>query len=787
MEFLERIVNPSIFVCSYSYKEAILKEISKRNLLLPIKFLTFDDLLKIYFFSYDERTIAYCMEKYNLKYEIALMYIRNLYFLKEENRQGPLKFLFDLKDELLSLDLLYFSNKDFLTKNDIYFLGFSYFSKIEEFVISELKKDTNVYFYDFLNPVFEPKVYEALNISLEVSFVILEICKLLDAGVALDKIKLVNLDSDYDFYLKELCTLHNIPISFPTSLYGLEIVADFLNLYDEYSLEEAIASLEEKYPKDQDLINKIISICNNYALIEDKAIKKEFLVNSFKHIKLKTADSSIAVISLLDDYIAADDYVFLLNFNQNAIPKMQKDEDYITDIFKRGQLLDLTVDLNKKIKEATLNKIKSIKNLVITYKLATPFRTFYPSSLKEFLTPAVAIDLDYQNSYSLTFTKLELAKKLDYFLKYGAKDASLELLNSNISSINYQDYDNKYKLLTYDLVETKSYNLSYSSMDNYYKCPFRYYLANILNLDIFEDNFAAYLGSLFHYVLQFNIKDNIDIDTLISRFIKEHQELNAKETFFIRNLRKELEFILATIKEQYQETELTSALYEKRMLIPLNKDASICFKGFIDKILYKKEQNRTVVAVIDYKTGNTSIDLSLCPLGLNMQLPIYLYLVKKSDCFSKVKFAGFYLQKILSDIPTIDLKKSFLEQKKDALKLIGYSNSDEDILHTFDNSYKDSRLIKGLNVKKDGTFGAYAKVLSDDSFDKLTSKAEEKINEAICKIEKKCFEIAPKRVNDVNISCTFCKFRDICFRKEDDILDVAKDDKLTFLGGEVDA
>ena len=123
MEFLERIVNPSIFVCSYSYKEAILKEISKRNLLLPIKFLTFDDLLKIYFFSYDERTIAYCMEKYSLKYEIALMYIRNLYFLKEENRQGPLKFLFDLKDELLSLDLLYFSNKDFLTKNDIYFLG----------------------------------------------------------------------------------------------------------------------------------------------------------------------------------------------------------------------------------------------------------------------------------------------------------------------------------------------------------------------------------------------------------------------------------------------------------------------------------------------------------------------------------------------------------------------------------------------------------------------------------------------------------------------------------------
>ena len=68
-------------------------------------------------------------------------------------------------------------------------------------------------------------------------------------------------------------------------------------------------------------------------------------------------------------------------------------------------------------------------------------------------------------------------------------------------NINYNTYDNRYIKVEFDdlykYLNGKS-NLSYSAMNNYYLCAFRFYIANILKLDPFVDTFAAFLGSLFH-------------------------------------------------------------------------------------------------------------------------------------------------------------------------------------------------------------------------------------------------------------------------------------------------
>ena len=56
--------------------------------------------------------------------------------------------------------------------------------------------------------------------------------------------------------------------------------------------------------------------------------------------------------------------------------------------------------------------------------------------------------------------------------------------------------------------------LSYSSIDNYYKCAFKYYLNNILKIDEFEETFYTIIGSLFHYVLSKMNNDNFDLDKL---------------------------------------------------------------------------------------------------------------------------------------------------------------------------------------------------------------------------------------------------------------------------------
>ena len=51
-------------------------------------------------------------------------------------------------------------------------------------------------------------------------------------------------------------------------------------------------------------------------------------------------------------------------------------------------------------------------------------------------------------------------------------------------------------------------------------------------------------------------------------------------------------------------------------------------------------------------------------------------------------------------------------------------------------------------------------------------KSNEKINEVIKAIENTNFNINPKRIKDEVVGCKFCKFKDLCFRKEEDIWDL---------------
>ena len=44
-----------------------------------------------------------------------------------------------------------------------------------------------------------------------------------------------------------------------------------------------------------------------------------------------------------------------------------------------------------------------------------------------------------------------------------------------------------------------------------------------------------------------------------------------------------------------------------------------------------------------------------------------------------------------------------------------------------------------------------------------------KINEAIKAIENAEFSINPKVIDNKNIGCEFCKFKDICYKKEEDM------------------
>ena len=324
-------------------------------------------------------------------------------------------------------------------------------------------------------------------------------------------------------------------------------------------------------------------------------------------------------------------------------------------------------------------------------------------------------------------------------------------------------------------------------MNNYYKCPFRYYLANILKLDIYEEKFETYLGSLFHYVLENNLKNNKDVDTLVNEFIiNTPKELTKKEQFFINKTKSDINYVIEIIKEQLENTDLKDMLFEDRIAIEKKRgNVTVTFKGFIDKIMYREEEGKTIVAIIDYKTGPTDIKLEYAPYGLYLQLPVYLYLAKNSKSINNVSFAGFYLERVLNSEVNVSSKKSYEALKRDNYLLYGYSNSDEETLHKFDHTYKDSRFIKSMKVKNDGTFQSYTKILTNDQIEKLIEVVDTKVDEAIKNISETKFDIKPKKNDKELIGCNYCKFRDICFKEAIDEEQIKPDKDLTFLGGDI--
>ena len=214
-------------------------------------------------------------------------------------------------------------------------------------------------------------------------------------------------------------------------------------------------------------------------------------------------------------------------------------------------------------------------------------------------------------------------------------------------------------------------------------------------------------------------------------------------------------------------------MYEEKVYVNKDKNIKVTFMGIIDKVLYKEEDDITYLAVIDYKTGNTNIKLDNMEYGIGMQLPIYLYLTSNMK-FKNIEVVGFYLQKLLST--NLDNTKDYITARENNLKLEGYSINNPSILSKFDKTYNDSKLIKSMKTSKNG-FYSYSKVLDKEEIDNSITSTDEMIDKVIDNILEADFSINPKVIDGENVSCKFCEYRDICFRRENDIVYINRNEE----------
>ena len=155
------------------------------------------------------------------------------------------------------------------------------------------------------------------------------------------------------------------------------------------------------------------------------------------------------------------------------------------------------------------------------------------------------------------------------------------------------------------------------------------------------------------------------------------------------------------------------------MDVELSEDERMLLKGRIDRLDVCREGDRLYLRVIDYKTGNTTMDLALLSEGLQLQLAVYLNaaldLERKRYRGCSVEPAGIYYYRIGDPLVEAPAGESQEERERELLKALsldGLSRQEEEILFLLDQELGKSGRSEIIPVafKKDGSLMKYSRV-----------------------------------------------------------------------------
>lgn len=771
----DEMFDEGYIVCDSKYQRKILKDLNSYEGFMDYKLISLSELKRKLTFNIKDEGIPFLVREYKVFPEVAKAYIDSLYQLngRLDNDKGNM--LMGMYEALNRNGFVEIDRGFQKVANNLHFTFYGYNQTKElEYVIALLNKD---------NVKIVPREYNVKNsfeinsfssIETEVAFIFARIHELILDGVSPRQIKLANVSSDYSFLLNRYASsykicINNKPVSnvLPTSF-----AKDFFSLIELGDIRQIMSELNERYGNDSFYVTLVKQI-NRYGLYNyDTREMVDFYRYIFKSMTYETQsyDNAIELIALDEISEYSTDYVFILDFNI-SIPRVIRDEDYLNDKEKEYLDIDTSLYLNSFAKDDLMYNLSQVTNLTITFSSMHSFNSAIISALSK-ENPFKVVD--YPNDYypighEKIGDDIYLSNACDNLIKYNDRSKLLE--DNYYNELAYANYDNKYKPINPDKVKAfinGPIKLSYSSMHSFKLCPFSYYAQNILKIEAFNETFDTHLGTYAHNILRDYEcqKDNFNFDVSCQNHRKDFKgELGPKEQFYVEKMEKHLKTIIEQIEKHKKHTALKKAHCEKQMDVVLN-DGNLIFKGFIDKLWYDDIDNNRYVAIIDYKTGNDEAKLDNLEYGQNLQLPVYIYLLRNNPDFKDTSLVGFYLHKINIINPSYIPDKTDDEQKAKNSLLEGFTNPD--LVEYIDDTKGD--YLKKYSTKNDGTYSKASLVFDKTDEARLLELVESTIDEVYHAILKADFKIQPKLVDKKNISCTYCEFKDVCFKTVSDNL-----------------
>lgn len=759
MELINNMdLDNTLIICPDSFKKTILKSLSEDKKLYNVKFMSIDEYRRNWFFDYDLKSVKYLVDKYGFSINNAKEIINNLYYVDDKDYEDDkLNGLVRYKKELEENGLLIY-NPLFIKQIEnrkVIVLGYGRLSKEDKRVING-----EVIEYELKEKDYE--IYRFEDIEEEIDYLYRSVADLIyENNIDINNIYVLGVNSDYESYIKRFNNYYPFEIETNDSEYigGTKIGKKFVEMLEKNSKEEIYEYLNKEE------CTQLIGILNRYPEYKISEIK-DFIINDINNTRINKKNK-INVVKCVDFFTRFDDndYVFLLGFNDKILG-LKNDTDYISDRLKKKLDLSVSEEENEIIKSNALAYLSGINNLYISYCKESPFKKYNDNNL---ISNYRYINSSKSYDYSDKYNQIRYAYMLDSRERYGVEDDDLSLLYKEYGKNDFGTYDNRFKGLNDNQIkDIDKVSLSYSSMEEFYKCQFNYYLKYILGLNNYEDTFATKLGSFVHEVMkEYYQNKSFDFDESWNRNIEKYAPDNNSEAFFMNRIKDEIRKDIEIIKKQDNDSDLKDHLCERKFVYKISDQLS--FNGLIDKVAYKDN----VVAVIDYKTGGSAkIEDKYMTFGLSLQLPAYMYLLRNDEKFGKeIDYSGFYLQYLVNTDTKYREDKDLNQIKKDSMKLYGYTSNNIERALLNDRSLESGKSdnIATLRLKNDGSFYANSRVMSDEEFESMIRLVDEKVKEAGGMILNGDFVINPKQINKENVSCEYCPYWDICFRRNKDI------------------
>lgn len=754
--------------------------IKTSNSLERVKYLRYQEVIDDFLGSYTFDALLDLNFTKGLTFSNAKILLNNSLLVTKENGKDNINSLLEIKEkykkylsfESINLQKYYNSNiilYNYYKTEDILYRALQ---KLEEQfkVIRYYPKDisnSNIYFNEYL------------NIDNEIRDLTFKIAELLHNNVPSEDIVIINSNNEYDSLLRAYFNLANISLNdedVPLIHYEFvkRIINDIFN-YENNNLVISFNYVVKKYGKFTQVETKLIKEINR---IITKLVKCNLKKEKLKNLVIYYLTNRTIVLNKYTDVINIEKtlnysykHIFMIGLSDDKCSYKYKNNDYISDEERKQMDLLTSLDKNIEYEKKLKHFLGSLDNFYLSYSIHAKAGIKQKPSILNSFSHQEYIGND-RVTYSKNIDELKLKILLELYMKYHEESQELYDLAGNYKDAEKNVYNNVFTGINEKLFNkrlNKGLVLSYTSIDEYYKCAFRFYVRKILKISKTSNEDALTIGNIFHKVLSNINEEQFDSD----EYIKNYLIINNIDTsgylgHFIDKYKIHLKTVIPYIKEFHANSKFDVSFLEKEYEVIIDEKYNIKLRGVIDKVMTYDYLNRKFFIVIDYKTGNTKIDFRNLVYGLDMQLLIYFYLLSKH--YPTYGFGGSYLQRLLPTSISTFSGKSFDDEFKKTLSLDGYSNSDYTILNFICENIAEGNFVKGINFKK-GTEELYSnsksRTFSDEDFKILLKLTEEKILEAKNNILNSKFIINPKKGNGKD-SCEYCEYKDICYKMESD-------------------